>query len=78
MEALGYLRKAGCDSGLVLGGLEYLDFLPGIEGLEGSDGVPTDLNVPLLFEVVAASSTLAILVAASKRRSRRIASSISF
>lgn len=81
MEVLGCLRKAGCNSGLVLGRLEYLDFFPGIEGFEGREGVPMDLNVSL-FEVVvelaAVSPLLAILVAESKRRSRRISSSISF
>lgn len=69
-------RNAGCESELGLGFLEYLDFLPGIEGLDGSEGVPMDLNVSLVV-VVSESETVAILVAESKRRSRRISSSIS-
>lgn len=61
--------------------MEYFDFLPGIEGLEGEDGDPVDLKVvPVEDEGVAASAEsciCAILVADSKRRSRRISSSIS-
>ena len=74
---LAILRKAGCD---VLVFLEYLEDFPGIEGFEGEEGVPVDLKVPAAEASleVSASSISAILVAESKRRSRRISSSISF
>lgn len=62
--------------------MEYLDFLPGIEGEEGEEGVPMDLNVSVSFLVVvvavAVSGMLAIREAESKRRTRRMSSSISF
>lgn len=60
--------------------MEYLDFLPGIEGEDGEEGVPMDLNVSVSFrvEVVAVSGMLAIREAESKRRTRRMSSSISF
>lgn len=58
--------------------MEYLDFLPGIDGLEGDDGVPADLNT--VSEAAAAdadSSIWAILAIELNRRSRRMSSSIS-
>lgn len=57
-----------------------MDFLPGIEGLEGEEGVPMDLkNSPVAepaVEGVAESGMSEILVAESKRRCRRMSSSI--
>lgn len=44
------LRNAGWS--LWLAGLEYLDFLPGIEDLDGEEGVPVDLNTVLFVFVV--------------------------
>lgn len=69
-------RNAGCELGL--GFSEYFDFLPGIEGRDGDEGVPMDLNAVSASEVEeSATETVAILVAESKRRSRRKSSSIS-
>lgn len=64
--------------GLDLAGLEYLDFLPGIEGREGDEGVPLDLYTMSFIALESLSLIWAIFVADSKRRWRRISSSISF
>lgn len=43
--ACGGRRKAGWGGGLGFrGGLEYLEDLPGMEGGEGEEGVPRDLE----------------------------------
>ncbi|PKI32050.1 hypothetical protein CRG98_047559 [Punica granatum] len=69
------------DSGIFLKvgwGLAYFDFLPGIEGPEGEDGVSADLKVALKEGWAAAGSSIwAILVTESKQCWRRMPSLIS-
>lgn len=57
-------------------GFEYLDFLPGIEEREGTEGVPVDLKLGVVLAGVAESLIVEMLRADSKRRRRRRSSSI--
>lgn len=59
------------------GGLEYLDFFPGMEGRDGAEGVPVDLNVSTVASEEEGLAVCVMFSMAVKRRVRRISASIS-